>query len=267
MLKIVIADSYDQVSEEAFKIMRQVVEKENPVLGLATGSTPVGLYKKMIADHKTNGTSYKNAITFNLDEYVGLPRNHEQSYYTFMHDNLFNEIDVPEENIHIPNGEAADAEAECVRYESEMAKYVVDVQILGIGSDGHIAFNEPGAAFDSLTHTMELTEQTRKDNARFFGGDIEQVPTLAITQGLGTIMRAKKIILIATGANKADAVYGMIKGPKTTECPASILQDHPDVTVILDEAAAAKIKQGIILLYQIYLCNNMFTEVLKNGYY
>ena len=242
MLKIVIADSYDQVSEEAFKIMRQVVEKENPVLGLATGSTPVGLYKKMIADHKTNGTSYKNAITFNLDEYVGLPRNHEQSYYTFMHDNLFNEIDVPEENIHIPNGEAADPEAECVRYESEMAKYVVDVQVLGIGSDGHIAFNEPGAAFDSLTHTMELTEQTRKDNARFFDGDIDQVPTLAITQGLGTIMRAKKIILIATGSNKADAVYGMIKGPKTTDCPASILQDHPDVTVILDEEAAAKIK-------------------------
>lgn len=242
MLKVIVADNYDQVSEEAFKIMHEVMKKEHPVLGLATGSSPVGLYKKMIADHKVNGTSYKDVVTFNLDEYVGLARNHEQSYYTFMHENLFNEIDAKEENIHIPNGEAADPQAECDRYEAEIANYSVDVQVLGIGSDGHIAFNEPGASFDSPTHLMELTEQTRQDNARFFEGDITQVPTLAITQGLATIMRAGKIILIATGANKADAVYGMIKGPKTTDCPASILQDHPDVTVILDQEAAAKLK-------------------------
>lgn len=241
MFNVVIAEDYDAVSSEAFKIMRSVMTKPNPVLGLATGSSPVGLYKKMIADHNSNNTSYKKAVTFNLDEYIGIPRNHEQSYWTFMHENLFDSIDIPEANIHIPRGDAEDAEAECARYEEELAQYTVDLQVLGIGSDGHIAFNEPGASFDSLTHIMELTEQTRRDNARFFDDDISQVPTHAITMGLASIMRAEKIIVIATGANKADAVYGMVKGPKTTDCPASILQDHPDVTLILDNDAAGRI--------------------------
>lgn len=242
MFKTIVRKTYDEVSSEAFKIMKEVVtSKENPVLGLATGSSPVGMYKKMIADHNTNGTSYKNCVTFNLDEYVGLPKTHDQSYYTFMHENLFNGLDIPEENIHIPDGSAADMEKACVDYENEMKKYVVDIQVLGIGSDGHIAFNEPGCPFDSETHLMDLTEQTRQDNARFFDNDIDEVPTKAITQGLASIMRAKKIILIATGANKADAVYGMLRGEKTTDCPASILQDHPDVTVIMDEAAASKL--------------------------
>ena len=242
MIKTIIKKSNEEINTEAFQIMKEVVtSKQNPVLGLATGSSPVGLYKKMIEDHETNGTSYKNCVTFNLDEYVGLPKDHEQSYYTFMHTNLFNAIDVPEENIHIPDGTAADEEKACKDYEAEMKKYTVDIQVLGIGSDGHIAFNEPGTPFTEETHLMDLTEQTRRDNARFFDGDINQVPTKAITQGLASIMRAKKIILIATGANKAAAVYGMIKGPKTTDCPASILQDHPDVTVLMDEAAAAKL--------------------------
>lgn len=241
MFNVVIADDYDLVSSEAFKIMRTVLAKENPVLGLATGSSPVGLYKKMIADHNSNGTSYRKVITFNLDEYIGIPRDHEQSYYTFMHENLFDQIGIPEANVHIPRGDAEDMEAECVRYEEELQKHVIDLQVLGIGTDGHIAFNEPGVPFDSVTHIMELEEQTRRDNARFFENDISQVPTHAITMGLASIMRAGKIIVIATGANKADAVYGMIKGPKTTDCPASILQDHPDVTVILDNAAASRI--------------------------
>ena len=241
MFNIIITENYDQVSSEAFKIMREVVKKENPVLGLATGSSPVGLYMKMIADHNSNGTSYKNCVAFNLDEYIGLPKDHDQSYWTFMHENLFNSIDIPEENIHIPSAGSDDMEKECAEYEAELAKYVVDLQILGIGSDGHIAFNEPGAAFDAVTHIMKLTEQTRRDNARFFDDDISQVPEYAITMGLASIMRAKKIIVIATGANKADAVFGMIKGPKTTDCPASILQDHEDVTVILDQAAAARL--------------------------
>lgn len=242
MFNTIIKKNYDEVSSEAFKIMKDVVTSTpRPVLGLATGSSPVGMYKKMIADHNSNGTSYQNCVTFNLDEYVGLPKTHDQSYYTFMHENLFSGIDVPEENIHIPNGEAADEKAACVDYENELKKYTVDIQILGIGSDGHIAFNEPGTPFTEETHLMDLTEQTRQDNARFFEGDINKVPTKAITQGLASIMRAKKIVLIATGANKADAVYGMLKGPKTTDCPASVLQDHPDVTVILDEAAAAKL--------------------------
>ena len=241
MFTTIVCENYDEVSKEAFKVMKTVLDKGNPVLGLATGSSPVGLYQEMIRDHKENGTSYKNILTWNLDEYVGIPRTHEQSYWTFMHENLFNFIDIPEENIHVPVGEAEDEEAECVKYEESMKGHTVDIQVLGIGSDGHIAFNEPGTPFDSLTHLMDLTEQTRKDNARFFDNDINQVPKRSITMGLASIMRAKKIIVIATGENKAEAVYGMLKGPKTTDCPASILQDHPDVTVLLDKAAASKL--------------------------
>ena len=241
MFNVVIAEDYDLVSSEAFKLVLAVMNKERPVLGLATGSSPVGLYKKMIADHNSNGTSYKNTVTFNLDEYIGIERSHEQSYWTFMHENLFDGIDIPEANIHIPRGDVTDIEAECARYEEELAQYTIDLQVLGIGSDGHIGFNEPGVSFDSLTHVMELTEQTRSDNARFFDDDISLVPTHAITMGLASIMKAEKIIVIATGANKADAVYGMVKGPRSTDCPASILQDHPDVTLILDNAAASRI--------------------------
>lgn len=241
MFTTIVCENYDEVSKEAFKVMKTVLDKGNPVLGLATGSSPVGLYKEMIRDHKENGTSYKNILTWNLDEYVGIPRTHEQSYWTFMHENLFNFIDIPEENIHVPVGESEDEEAECIKYEESMKGHTVDIQVLGIGSDGHIAFNEPGTPFDSLTHLMDLTEQTRKDNARFFDNDINQVPKRSITMGLASIMRAKKIIVIATGENKAEAVYGMLKGPKTTDCPASILQDHPDVTVLLDKAAASKL--------------------------
>lgn len=242
MFKVIVKETNEEVSQEAFKVMKEVLDsKENPVLGLATGSSPVGLYKEMIKDHKETGRSYKDIITFNLDEYVGIPRDHEQSYYTFMHENLFNFIDCPEENIHVPEGNREDEEQACVDYENALKQHVVDIQVLGIGSDGHIAFNEPFTPFDSETHLMKLTEQTRSDNARFFDGDINQVPTESITQGLGSIMRAKKILLIATGANKADAVYGMLKGEKTTDCPASILQDHADVTVVLDQAAASKL--------------------------
>lgn len=242
MFKVIIKDTNDEVAKAAFEVMKGVLDsKPNPVLGLATGSSPVGLYKEMIRDHKETGRSYKDIVTFNLDEYVGIPRDHEQSYYTFMHENLFNYIDCPEENIHVPEGNREDEQQACVDYENALKKYTVDIQVLGIGSDGHIAFNEPGTPFDSETHLMDLTEQTRRDNARFFDGDINQVPKESITQGLGSIMRAKKILLIATGANKADAVYGMLKGEKTTACPASILQDHADVTVVLDKAAASKL--------------------------
>lgn len=242
MFKIIIADNYDEVSFEAFKVMKETLtSKENPVLGLATGSTPIGLYKNMIQDHKSQGTSYKNVLTWNLDEYIGIPRTHEQSYWTFMHENLFNAIDIPEENVHVPVGDTNNVEESCKQYEESMEGHTIDLQVLGIGSDGHIAFNEPGTPFDSLTHVMDLTEQTRQDNARFFDGDINQVPTCAITMGLGTIMRSKKIVVIATGENKADAVYGMLKGELTTDCPASILQKHADVVVILDKAAASKL--------------------------
>ena len=242
MFKTIVCKNYDEVSSEAFKVMKEVLDsEENAVLGLATGSTPVGLYKNMIKDHKDTGRSYKNILTFNLDEYVGLPKTHEQSYWTFMHENLFNYLDCPEENIHVPSGEGNDPQKNADEYEEELKKHTVSIQVLGIGSDGHIAFNEPGTPFDSLTHLADLTQQTINDNARFFEGDITKVPTKAVTMGLGSIMRSKKIILIATGANKADAIYGMLKGEKTIDCPASILQDHADVTVIMDEAASSKL--------------------------
>lgn len=241
MFNVIIVKDYAALSEEAFKVMKEVISsKERPVLGLATGSSPIGLYENMIKDHKENGTCYKNVITFNLDEYVGLPQSHSQTYYTFMHEQLFNGIEIPEENVHLPIGNG-DLEANCAAYEKAMEDYQVDIQLLGIGANGHIGFNEPGTSFDSLTHIVTLKEKTRQDNARFFDPLGEEVPTEAITMGVATIMKAKKVLMVASGANKADAIAAMINGPVTEDMPASILQNHADVTVIVDEAAASKL--------------------------
>ena len=235
-MKIIIVDNYEQASLEAFKVMKEVVEnKPNAVLGLATGSTPLGLYKNMIEDHKTNGTSYKDVTTFNLDEYVGLPRDHKESYYTFMHTNLFSGLDIKEENVHLPYGNTKE---DCDAYEKAMEDYQVDIQLLGIGGNGHIGFNEPGTPFEQTTHIVELQERTRVDNARFFDNDINQVPTHAITMGIATIMKAKKVLLVATGLNKKDAIRELVLGQPTVDCPATALQNHPDVVVIVDRGAA-----------------------------
>ena len=240
MFTLIKVKDYEAMSDEAFKVMKDVVADPKCVLGLATGSSPIGLYQRMIADHKENGTSYAEVTTFNLDEYVGLPKSHPESYYSFMHRNLFEGLDIREENIHIPE-DGEDHDAKCREYDEAMQEYRVDLQVLGIGSNGHIGFNEPGTPFDSKTHIVTLKESTRKDNARFFEDDINKVPTHAITMGIDTIMHAKKVIIVASGANKADAIYAMMKGPVTEECPASILQKHPDVVVVVDEAAAAKL--------------------------
>ncbi len=238
-MKIIVTNNYEEASLEAFKVMKEIVaNKPNAVLGLATGSTPLGLYKNMIEDHKTNGTSYKDITTFNLDEYVGLDRNHRESYYTFMHTNLFSGLDILEENVHLPFG---NTQADCDAYEKAMEDYQVDVQLLGIGGNGHIGFNEPGTPFEKTTNIVELQERTRTDNARFFDNDINQVPTHAITMGIATIMKANKVLLVATGENKADAVKAMIEGVPSVDCPASALQNHKDVVVILDTAAASKL--------------------------
>ncbi len=242
MIKLIVVDNYEQVSDEAFKVMKEIVTgSENPVLGLATGSSPIGLYKRMVEDHKENNTSYKNVVTFNLDEYLGLPVGHKESYFTFMHENLFDHIDINPENIHIPMGNATDIEEEAVRYETEMRNYTLDVQLLGVGSNGHIGFNEPGESFDSLTHTVTLQEKTRKDNARFFDNDINQVPTHAISMGIASIMRSKKILLVASGENKADAICALINGEVTVDWPCTILQNHDDVVAVIDKAAASKL--------------------------
>ena len=238
-MKVIKVKNYDEVSAEAFKVMKEVVAN-NPeaVLGLATGSSPIGLYENMIKDHKENGTSYAKCQSFNLDEYVGIDRNHSQSYWTFMHENLFHGIDLPEDKIHVPYG---NTKADCEGYEKAMENVSVDIQVLGIGGNGHIGFNEPGTPFTEETHIVDLTEKTRSDNARFFENDINKVPTQAITMGIATIMKAKKILLVASGANKADAVAAMVNGPVDPACPASVLQNHPDVVVIVDEEAAAKL--------------------------
>lgn len=212
--------------------------KKNPrcVFGLATGTSPLKVYANMIEAYKKGEVSYKEVTTFNLDEYVGLEGSHNQSYRYFMNENLFNHIDINKDKTNVLLG-VGDYVSFMKAYDNKIAKAGgIDIQILGIGSDGHIAFNEPGTSFDSLTHETELTEQTIKDNSRLFN-DISEVPTRAVTMGLKSIMNAKKIVLIATGKNKAVAVKGMIEGPIIEDMPCSILQKHKDVTVYCDEDA------------------------------
>ena len=240
-MKIIVTKDYEELSFKAAKIMLEVV-RENPyaVLGLATGTTPLGLYAYMIADHEQKGTSYAHIRTANLDEYKGLPKTHPQSYAYFMRKNLFDGLGIHSENTNIENGMAADEEKECARYDEVLEQLPRDIQLLGLGSNGHIAFNEPGTPFGSGTHVVSLAESTVKDNARLFD-DISEVPRKAFTMGIKQIMQAKKILILASGANKADAVAKMVKGEVTEAVPASVLQLHPDCTLIVDKAAAAKL--------------------------
>ena len=241
-MKVIIAKDYEEMSAKAFEVMKGVISaKPNAVIGLATGSTPVGLYKNMIKDHKENGTSYSKIRTVNLDEYAGLDYSSDQSYVYFMRDNLFDHIDIDLKNTNIENGKAKDRQAECDRYNALLETMQPDVQVLGIGSNGHIAFNEPGTPFGSVTHIVDLTESTIKDNSRMFKS-IDEVPRQAFTMGLKNIMNAKKILILANGANKAKAVYGLVKGEVTESLPASVLQLHPDCTLICDEQAGELIK-------------------------
>ncbi|RLF99699.1 MAG: glucosamine-6-phosphate deaminase [Thaumarchaeota archaeon] len=242
-MRVIITRDYDEMSKLAAKMIADAIRsKPNLVLGLATGETPIGCYRELVRMHKEEGLDFSQVVTFNLDEYLGLPPSHEQSYHHFMYVNLFNHINIKKENIHIPNGVAENVEEHCREYE-RMIKEAggIDLQLLGIGRNGHIGFNEPGSPFDSRTRVVKLAEMTRRDNARFFKS-IDEVPTHAITMGLATIMEAKKIILIASGKNKADAIAKSVEGPKTTAVPASILQDHPDCTFIIDKDAASKLK-------------------------
>lgn len=241
-MKLIIVENYEEASVEAAKVMvEQVKTNPNSHLGLATGSTPIRLYELMIEDHKNNGTSYKDVKSFNLDEYYGLKATHPQSYHYFMDQHLFHGLDIDQNNVHVPNG-FGDIQANCDDYNALLKENGVDLQLLGIGSNGHIGFNEPGTSFDSVTHHIELKESTRQDNARlFFDGKIEDVPTHAITMGIKNILDAKKVLLIACGENKADPVKVLVEGTMTTDTPASALQEHNDVIVIVDKAAASKL--------------------------
>ena len=239
-MKVIVCKDYDEMSAKAFGIMKELLDaKKDAVLGLATGSSPVGLYKEMIQYYK-DGYSYKDIKSYNLDEYVGIDRKDPQSYYTFMYENLFKDIDIDLNNTHVPYG---NTEADCKAYEDALSEVSIDLQVLGIGQNGHIGFNEPGTPFEELTHIVDLTENTREANARFFDNDINKVPTQAISMGIGTIMKSKKVLLVANGENKADAVKAMIEGPVDTACAASALQNHADVVVVLDEASASKLSK------------------------
>ncbi|MGB9772790.1 MAG: glucosamine-6-phosphate deaminase [Bacteroidota bacterium] len=239
---VIVKDTYEEMSKEAAKIVADRLRKKpNLVLGLATGSTPLGLYKELIRMHKTDGLDFSKVTTFNLDEYIGLPPSHDQSYHYFMWENLFKHINVDPRFVHIPDGMATDIDAFCQWYEDEIKRAGgIDLQILGIGANGHIAFNEPGSSLGSRTRIKTLTKKTIEDNARFFPRK-EDVPRYAITMGIGTIMDAKEVILLANGKNKADAVKAAVEGPITAMVPASMLQMHRKATIIVDKEAGSKL--------------------------
>lgn len=238
-MQIVILETPEQVANYgADQISQQIASKPTSVLGLATGSTPVALYQELVNRYRAGDITFSQVITFNLDEYLGLDADHPQSYRYFMNKHLFNQVDIKPANTYVPSGTPIDPIAECDAYEARLGVAGgVDMQLLGLGQNGHIGFNEPTSSLGSRTRIKTLTPETIEANRRFFS-EGEFQPTLAITMGIGTIMESMRIVLLATGAEKADAVVDMIEGPIASRCPASILQMHPRVTVILDRNAA-----------------------------
>jgi len=243
-VKVLVCKDYDTLSKKAAGILAGIVNvKPNAILGLATGSSPVGTYKELIKLNEEGLLDFSAVRTYNLDEYYPLDPSNDQSYHYFMNDNLFDHVNIDKNNVHVPDGNAADMNEACESYEAMLNEIGgVDIQVLGIGGNGHIGFNEPTDTFVGPTHVVELTESTIKANSRFFE-KIEDVPTKAISMGIASIMKAKKILLVANGTGKADAIAKTLEGPITPWVPASILQLHPDVTIIVDEAAASGLKE------------------------
>lgn len=241
-MKIVVVKDYEEMSLKASEIIIDLLkEKKDATLGLATGSSPIGIYKNLIKAYNAGEISFKDVKSYNLDEYCELPRSHPESYYSFMHTNLFNHVDIKEENVHIPCSEGSDLQKLCNEYNDELNKASIDIQLLGIGANGHIGFNEPKTSFDQETFVVKLTEKTRLDNQRFFNS-LDEVPKYAMTMGIKNIMQSKKIILVASGKNKQEAVKALASGVVTTDFPASVLHNHNDVIVFVDEEAAQLIK-------------------------
>ncbi len=238
-MRIIITRDYDDLSRRAADyIGAQLILKPTSVLGLATGSTPIGTYQNLVAANKVQKINFAAVKTINLDEYQGLAPDHDQSYYYFMKKNLFDSVNIDPKNIHLPDGVAKDAQVECARYDQIINQLgPIDLQLLGLGANGHIGFNEPGTAFTTGTHLVGLTESTIEANARFFAQKSD-VPRHAFTMGIGQIMRASKILLVVSGAGKAEILREAISGPVTPQVPATILQFHPDLTVIADQEAA-----------------------------
>lgn len=242
-MKIIRTKDYEEMSRKAANLISaQILLKPDCVLGLATGSTPIGIYDQLVEWYKKGDLDFSTVKTVNLDEYKGLTRDNEQSYYYFMHHHLFDRVNIDEENTHVPNGQVENGDEECLRYEALIKSMGgVDLQLLGLGRNGHIGFNEPAADFPKITHCVDLTESTIEANKRFFAS-ADEVPRQAYTMGIGTIMKADKILVVANGEDKADAVAAMVQGKINPEVPASILQLHNNVILVADEAALSKIK-------------------------
>jgi glucosamine-6-phosphate deaminase len=245
-VRIVIANDYEDMSARAARIVAgQIYLKPNSVLGLATGSTPLLMYKELIRVHNEVGLDFSEIVTFNLDEYLGLPKEDKQSYNYYMFHHFFNHVNIKKESIHIPDGIMQNVEQECKGYDQKIQRMGgIDLQVLGIGNNGHIGFNEPDIKFEATTHKVKLDDETIQANARFFT-TIEEVPRFAISMGIKTIMHAKKVLLLVSGANKAEVISNALFGGITPELPASILQLHQDVTVIVEESAAHLLKQKV----------------------
>ena len=239
-MKIIVAKSYEEMSRTAADLIEQcILDKPDCVLGLATGSTPIGLYANLVADCAEGKISFRDVTTFNLDEYCGLPETHPQSYRYFMQKNLFDHVDIDPARTHVPDGMGSDDDGASDFYEAAIsAAGGVDLQLLGIGHNGHIGFNEPCDTFPAGTHTVRLADRTREANSRLFNS-IDEVPREARTMGIGTIMRARSVVLVANGPDKAPIVRDALRGPVTPRVPASILQFHPNVTVVVDAEAGA----------------------------
>jgi glucosamine-6-phosphate deaminase len=250
-MRVIITKDYEEMSDRAAEIMLAAIEA-NPkiVLGLATGSTPVGLYRRMADAHAGKSLDFSQVVTFNLDEYVGLAPDHDQSYRYFMNTELFNHVNIKPENTHVPDGLSESLLASCADYEKMIAEAGgIDLQVLGIGRDGHLAFNEPGTSLGSRTHVTSLTEETISDNSRFFDNP-EDVPRFAVTMGIASILEARQLLFMANGENKADVVAAALEGPISVSVTASAMQLHPDVVAIVDEPAAGRLRRRDFYLWQ-----------------
>ena len=266
-MRLIIQESYSQLSQwAAAYIVKKINDfaptEENPfVLGLPTGSTPLGTYKELIKVHQSGKVSFKNVVTFNMDEYVGLPEDHPESYHSFMWNNFFKHVDIKKENVNILNGNAENPEKECQRYEDKIKSYGgIHLFMGGIGPDGHIAFNEPGSSLTSRTRIKTLTQDTIIANSRFFNNDISLVPKTSLTVGVGTIMDAKEVLILVNGHNKARALYQAVEGSVNHMWTISVLQMHPKGIIVCDDAATVELKVGTVNYYKDIERNNLNPE-------
>ena len=263
-MRVIIESDYQALSEWAANYVAKRINEFQPsserpfVLGLPTGSSPLGMYKALIELNREGKVSFRNVVTFNMDEYVGLPESHPESYHSFMFNNFFNHIDIPKENIHILNGNASDLEAECGNYEKQIASYGgIDLFVGGIGPDGHIAFNEPGSSLTSRTRVKTLTTDTIVANSRFFDNDVDKVPKTALTVGVGTVMDAKEVLILCNGHNKARALHHAVEGSVTQMWTISALQMHRHGIIVCDEAATDELKVGTYRYFKDIERNNL----------